>query len=208
MRSACLPRHPAVAYLFLVRRCANSLIALLIVTGYGLVRPRATRLVLAWHLRNLAQWFSMSEKSGFRVNSEAMRQTNTGLRFWAYVTTVPSASGRLPGNGTRPSGHCDPKTERQCKRETVEECVRILARARVESTTNVKGPCGYAFNASFTRQTVDTPLPAIFAALWIECPPFNKRTIGLTIPKWTVTRHRMPFPMRPWGSGCSSAPGR
>ena len=35
------------------------------------------------------QWFSKSEKSGFRVNSEAMRQTNTGLRFWAYVTTVP-----------------------------------------------------------------------------------------------------------------------
>src|SRR4029077_5475029 len=90
----------------------------------------------------------------------------------------PSASGRLPGYGTRPSGHCDPKTERQCKRETVEECVRILARARVESTTNVKGPCRYAFNASFTHQTVDTPLPAIFAALWIECPPFNKRTMG------------------------------
>ena len=78
-----------MAYLFLVRCCANSLIALLIVTGYGLVRPRATTLVLAWHLRNLPQWFSKSEKSGFRVNSEAMRQTNTGLRFWAYVTTVP-----------------------------------------------------------------------------------------------------------------------
>jgi hypothetical protein len=43
---------------------------------------------------------------------------------------------------------------------------------------NVKGPCGYAFNASFTRRTVDTPLPAIFAALWIECPPFNKRTMA------------------------------
>ena len=28
---------------------------------------------------------------------------------------------------------------------------------------SVKGPCRYAFNASFTR-TVDTPLPAIFAA--------------------------------------------
>ena len=41
-----------------------------------------------------------------------------------------------------------------------------------------KGPCGYAFNASFTRQTVDTPLPAIFAALWIECPPFNKRIMA------------------------------
>ena len=39
---------------------------------------------------------------------------------------------------------------------------------------SVKGPCRYAFNASFTRQTVDTPLTAIFVALWIECPRFNK----------------------------------
>jgi Domain of unknown function (DUF1772) len=37
----------------------------------------------------LPQWFSKSEESEFRVNSDAMRQTNTGLRFWAYVTTVP-----------------------------------------------------------------------------------------------------------------------
>ncbi len=37
----------------------------------------------------LPQWFSRSGEAGFRVNSEAMRQTNTGLRFWAYVTTVP-----------------------------------------------------------------------------------------------------------------------
>ena len=55
---------------------------------------------------------------------------------------------------------------------------RIPARAPVESTTSRKGPCRYAFNASFIRQTVDTPLPSIFAALWIECPPFNKRTMG------------------------------
>jgi len=33
--------------------------------------------------------FSKSEKSGFRVNSEATRDTTSGLRFWAYVTTVP-----------------------------------------------------------------------------------------------------------------------
>jgi hypothetical protein len=168
-----------VAYLFLVRCCANSLIALLIVTGYGLVRRRATRLVLAWHFRNLSQWFSKSDKSGFRVNSEAMRQANTGLRFWAYVTTVPlMPPDACPVTGLVPVGHCGPKTERQCKGETVEECVRILARARVESTTNVKGPCRYAFSASFTRQTVDTPLPTIFAAWWIECPPFNKRTMA------------------------------
>ena len=37
----------------------------------------------------LPQWFSKSEESEFRVNSDVMRQTNTGLRFWAYVTTVP-----------------------------------------------------------------------------------------------------------------------
>ncbi|MDB6112868.1 MAG: hypothetical protein JWR69_4618 [Pedosphaera sp.] len=37
----------------------------------------------------LPQWFSKSGETGFRVNSEAMRQTNTGLKFWAYVTTVP-----------------------------------------------------------------------------------------------------------------------
>ena len=46
------------------------------------------------------------------------------------------------------------------------------------TTTNVKGPCRYTFSASFICQTVDTPLPAIFAALWIECPPFNKRTMA------------------------------
>ena len=60
----------------------------------------------------------------------------------------------------------------------MEECVRILARARVESATNVKGPRRYAFNASFTRKTVDTPLPPIFAALWIECPSFNKQYLN------------------------------
>ncbi len=36
----------------------------------------------------LPQWFLKSQ-GGFQVNSEAMRQTNTGLRFWAYVTTMP-----------------------------------------------------------------------------------------------------------------------
>lgn len=37
----------------------------------------------------LPQWFSVSPESGLRVNSEAMRRTDTGRRFWAYVTTVP-----------------------------------------------------------------------------------------------------------------------
>jgi hypothetical protein len=37
----------------------------------------------------LPQWFSGSLKTGLQVNSEAMRRTDTGRRFWAYVTTVP-----------------------------------------------------------------------------------------------------------------------
>lgn len=37
----------------------------------------------------LPQWFSVSPESGLRVNSEAMRRTDPGRRFWAYVTTVP-----------------------------------------------------------------------------------------------------------------------
>ena len=36
----------------------------------------------------LPQWFSRSE-SGIRVHSAAMRSTDTGRRFWAFVTTVP-----------------------------------------------------------------------------------------------------------------------
>jgi hypothetical protein len=35
------------------------------------------------------QWFSRSQNSGIRVNSEAMRRADTGRSFWAYVTTVP-----------------------------------------------------------------------------------------------------------------------
>jgi len=37
----------------------------------------------------LPQWFSGSLKTGLRVNREAMRTTDTGRRFWAYVTTIP-----------------------------------------------------------------------------------------------------------------------
>lgn len=37
----------------------------------------------------LPQWFSRSPESGLRVDSEAMRRTDAGLKFWAYVTTVP-----------------------------------------------------------------------------------------------------------------------
>jgi hypothetical protein len=34
------------------------------------------------------QWFGQSE-SGVRVNTAAMRSTDTGRRFWLSVTTVP-----------------------------------------------------------------------------------------------------------------------
>src|SRR5215468_6597313 len=37
----------------------------------------------------LPLWFSKSTVAGLQVHSEAMRQTNTGLRFWAFTTTVP-----------------------------------------------------------------------------------------------------------------------
>ena len=37
----------------------------------------------------LPQWFIHSSKSNLRVNGEAIRSTDTGRRFWAFVTTVP-----------------------------------------------------------------------------------------------------------------------
>jgi hypothetical protein len=37
----------------------------------------------------LPQWFIRSSESGVRINSQSMRTTDTGRRFWAYVTTVP-----------------------------------------------------------------------------------------------------------------------
>ncbi|MGQ0812618.1 MAG: DUF1772 domain-containing protein [Nitrospiraceae bacterium] len=39
--------------------------------------------------RILPQWFSRSPESGLRADSEAMRRTDAGRKFWAYVTTVP-----------------------------------------------------------------------------------------------------------------------
>jgi len=37
----------------------------------------------------LPQWFNRSPGSGLRVDSAAMRRTDAGREFWAYVTTVP-----------------------------------------------------------------------------------------------------------------------
>jgi hypothetical protein len=37
----------------------------------------------------LPMWFERSPGTGIRVNSEAMRSTDTGRRFWAAVSTVP-----------------------------------------------------------------------------------------------------------------------
>lgn len=50
-----------------------------IAVGAGLYEMRIT----------VPQWFSRSSESGIRVNSEAMRRTDAGRRFWVYVTTVP-----------------------------------------------------------------------------------------------------------------------
>jgi hypothetical protein len=37
----------------------------------------------------LPQWFNSSSEPGLRVNSAAMRNTDTGRRFWAFVSTGP-----------------------------------------------------------------------------------------------------------------------
>jgi hypothetical protein len=37
----------------------------------------------------LPQWFRRSAEPGIRVDIAAMRSTDTGRRFWAFVTTVP-----------------------------------------------------------------------------------------------------------------------
>jgi hypothetical protein len=39
-------------------------------------------------------------------------------------------------------------------------------------------PLSVAAMALCHEETVQRTLPAIFAALWIECPPFNKRTMA------------------------------
>jgi hypothetical protein len=35
------------------------------------------------------QWLSGSPESGYHWNAQAVREANTGVRFWLYVTTVP-----------------------------------------------------------------------------------------------------------------------
>ena len=35
------------------------------------------------------QWLSGSPESGYRWNAGAVREANTGVNFWVYVTTVP-----------------------------------------------------------------------------------------------------------------------
>jgi hypothetical protein len=37
----------------------------------------------------LPLWFDRSSAENIRVNAAAMRSTDTGRRFWAFVTTVP-----------------------------------------------------------------------------------------------------------------------
>src|SRR5713226_7737367 len=37
----------------------------------------------------LPQWFPRSQGGGLQVDSEAMRRTDPGRRFWAFVTTMP-----------------------------------------------------------------------------------------------------------------------
>ena len=37
----------------------------------------------------LPQWFIKSSDNEFRVNSKAMNETDTGRKFWGFVTTMP-----------------------------------------------------------------------------------------------------------------------
>lgn len=37
----------------------------------------------------IPQWFQKSAESGYRVNLQAMHETDTGRKFWAFVTTLP-----------------------------------------------------------------------------------------------------------------------
>lgn len=47
--------------------------------GAGLYESRIT----------VPQWLSFAPGSGYRWNPAAAAAANVGLRFWAYVTTVP-----------------------------------------------------------------------------------------------------------------------
>ncbi|GAB3507886.1 hypothetical protein GCM10027341_43080 [Spirosoma knui] len=37
----------------------------------------------------LPLWFPKSAGSGYRVNTQAMTETDSGRKFWAFVTTIP-----------------------------------------------------------------------------------------------------------------------
>src|SRR4030088_3351896 len=37
----------------------------------------------------LPQWFRRAQGAALQVDAEAMRRTDPGRRFWAFVTTVP-----------------------------------------------------------------------------------------------------------------------
>jgi hypothetical protein len=37
----------------------------------------------------LPQWFTKSPETGFQVNRKSMNETDTGRKFWGFVTTVP-----------------------------------------------------------------------------------------------------------------------
>ena len=45
----------------------------------------------------IPQWLNGSPESGYRWNPELARQSNTGLRFWVYVTTLPLTLLTLAG---------------------------------------------------------------------------------------------------------------
>jgi len=125
-------------------------------------RSKETQMNLAWRFGDFVSQKLYRTELGEVSYQWAVGEQQGGYRnrlrkvFSAVHIMLPS-----PKRQARPSG-----------------ALKNIWRFRRSPLPSVKGPCRYAFNASFTRQTVDTPLPAISAALWIECPPFNKHTMA------------------------------
>ena len=75
---------------------------------------------------------------------------------------------------------CNPATRKRNVRAIVEQRGSRQDAASVVDRIEIVA-CGYAVSANFTRQTVDAPLPVIFAAFRIDWPPFNRRTMSLCL---------------------------
>lgn len=78
------PVHAATILSVMSRRAAKVLLWLFVINlgiafGAGLYESRIV----------VPRWLTPAPEDGFLWNAEAVRQDNTGLRFWVYVTTIP-----------------------------------------------------------------------------------------------------------------------